>query len=65
MVTMEKSLIKNRFLYFITSLIICVLLGYLSHDLMSGIRAGIFIGIGVVIGMEIVERYERKANKKT
>ncbi|MDD4760621.1 MAG: hypothetical protein ACOX7Y_07920 [Methanosarcina sp.] len=56
MVNMEKSLMKNQFLYFIIPLIICVLLGYLSHDLMNGIRAGIFIGIGFVIGMELVRK---------
>jgi len=45
---------KGRFLYFITPLTVCILLGYLSHDLMNGIRTGILTGIGFVVGIELV-----------
>ena len=55
-VNMEKYLMKNRFLHFITPLIVCILLGYLFNDLMNGIRVGVLIGIGFVIGMELEER---------
>jgi positive regulator of sigma E activity len=51
---MDESLIKSRLLYFIIPLIVCMLLGYLSHDLISGIRSGIAIGIGFLIGRELV-----------
>ncbi len=61
---MEISLMKERFLYFIIPLIICVLLGYLSHDLMNGIRTGIFIGIGFVIGNILIGKRLREGNKK-
>ena len=57
---MEKSLMKERFLHFITVLIVCILLGYLSHDLMNGIRAGILIGIGFVIGGELIGKRIKK-----
>lgn len=55
-VNMEKYLMKNRFLHFITPLIVCILLGYLFNDLMNGIRVGVLIGIGFVIGMELVRK---------
>lgn len=55
---------KTRFLYFITSFTICIILGYLSHDLVNGIRIGIGSGIGVVIGMELGKRREKGNNEK-
>lgn len=54
MVNMEKSLTKEQILYFITTLIVCTILGYLSHDLMNGVFTGIFIGAGFVIGMGLI-----------
>lgn len=51
---MEKSLTKEQILYFITTLIVCTILGYLSHDLMNGVFTGIFIGAGFVIGMGLI-----------
>lgn len=61
---MEKSLMKEQFLHFITSLIVCMLLGYLSHDFMNGIRAGIFVGIGVVIGTEMGRKSREKRKQE-
>lgn len=55
---MEISLMKERFLHFIIALTVCTLLGYLSNDLMNGIRTGIFMGIGFVIGDILVKRRE-------
>lgn len=60
---MEISLMKERFLYFIIALTVCTLLGYLSNDLMNGIRTGIFMGIGFVIGDILVKDW-REGNKK-
>ncbi|WP_407356269.1 hypothetical protein [Methanolobus sp. WCC5] len=37
-------------LHFSTILIVCTLLGYLSHDLMKGIYVGILAGIGFALG---------------
>ncbi len=62
MVNMEKPLMKEQFLYFIIALIVCTLLGYLSHDLMNGIVTGISIGIGFVIGMNLIGK-RRKQRK--
>lgn len=42
----EKSQIKKAFLHFIVIIIMSVLLGYLSHDLMNGLITGFFVGIG-------------------
>lgn len=53
---MEKSLMKERFLQFIAALITGTLLGYLSHDLMHGIRTGILVGIGFIIGGELIRK---------
>lgn len=61
---MRKSLMKERFLYFIMPLIVCTSLGYLSNDLMNGIRTGIFIGIGVGIGTELGKRREKRKPEK-
>ncbi len=61
MIKMEKTLIKERFLYFITILIVCILLGYLSHNLMNGIRTGILVGIGFVIGMVLIGKRKAKS----
>lgn len=55
---MEISLMKERFLHFIIALTVCTLLGYLSNDLMNGMRTGIFMGIGFVIGDILVKRRE-------
>jgi hypothetical protein len=57
---MEISLMKERFLHFIIALTVCTLLGYLSNDLMNGMRTGIFMGIGFVIGNILVKRRERR-----
>ena len=57
---MEISLMKERFLHFIIALTVCTLLGYLSNDLMNGMRTGIFMGIGCVIGNILVKRRERR-----
>ena len=54
---MDESLIKSRLLYFIIPLIVCMLLGYLSHDLISGIRSGIAIEIGFLKGRELVGKH--------
>jgi hypothetical protein len=62
---MENSPMKIRFLYFITSFTICIILGYLSHDLVNGIRIGIGSGIGVVIGMELGKRREKRKQRET
>lgn len=56
MINMEKSLMKERFLQFIAALITGTLLGYLSHDLMHGIRTGILVGIGFIIGGELIRK---------
>ncbi|WP_292381340.1 hypothetical protein [Methanosarcina sp. UBA289] len=61
---MEKSLMKERFLHFTTAFIVCMLLGYLSHDLMNGIRTGTLIGIGFVIGEEIIEKRRGKRKQE-
>lgn len=61
---MEKSLLKNRFLHLIIPLIVCTLLGYLSHDLVEGIRTGIAVGIGFVIGMELTGKIREKRKQK-
>lgn len=53
---MEKPPIRKQLLHFTTAVIVCTLLGYLSHDLMNGIVTGIFIGIGFVIGMNLKGR---------
>lgn len=58
---MDESLIKSRLLYFIIPLIVCMLLGYLSHDLISGIRSGIAIGIGFLIGRELVGKHWKRS----
>lgn len=64
---MEKSLMKNLFIHFFIPVTICSFLGYLSNDFIHGIRTGIFIGIGFVIGLGLFgkkEKDERKGNKK-
>ena len=61
---MEISLMKERFLHFIIALTVCTLLGYLSNDLMNGMRTGIFMGIGFVIGNILVGKRLREENKK-
>ncbi len=37
---------KEKIMYFTLILIVCAVLGYLSHDLTTGIHRGILIGIG-------------------
>ena len=61
---MEKYLTKDRFLCFITPFIVCVLLGYLSHDLMNGIRIGISVGIGAVLAKELGRRREKRKQEE-
>lgn len=53
---MEKPPMKQQLLNFITAVLVCTLLGYLSHDLTNGIITGIFFGIGLVIGMNLIGR---------
>lgn len=60
---MEKSLMKEQFLHFITILIVCILLGYLFNNLMNGIFTGILVGIGFVIGTELVRRRREKSKR--
>lgn len=59
---MESPPMKEQFLYFIIALIVCTLSGYLSHDLMNGIVAGIFIGIGFVVGMNLIGKRRKQRN---
>jgi hypothetical protein len=47
---MKKSQVKKVFLNFIIVLVTCTLLGYLSHDLMNGVKIGLGVGTGVAIG---------------
>jgi hypothetical protein len=54
MIIMEKLPMKQQLLYFIIVIIVCTLLGFLSHDLTNGVVSGIFIGIGFVIGMNLI-----------
>jgi hypothetical protein len=54
---MKKSLMKKRFLYFLQSLIIGILIAYLfSHDLIRGIVFGLEIGAGYLIFSLMHER---------
>jgi hypothetical protein len=46
---MKKSQVKNTFLHFITAVITSSILGYLSHDLMNGVRIGLGVGTGIAI----------------
>jgi len=48
-INMKKSQIKNAFLHFITAVITSSILGYLSHDLMNGVRIGLGVGTGIAI----------------
>lgn len=57
----EKTLIKERFLYFIVILIVSTLLGYLSNGLMNGILTGILIGIGFILGMLLIGKRKAKS----
>jgi positive regulator of sigma E activity len=58
---MEKSLIKNLFLFFITPFVLCMLLEYFFfHDLIQGILPGIGAGLGVCMG----KRHENKRKKR-
>lgn len=62
MIIMEKPPVKQQLLYFITAVIVCTLLGYLSHDLIHGIQTGIFVGIGFVIGMNLNGKKRKERN---
>lgn len=62
MIIMEKPPVKQQLLYFITAVIVCTLLGYLSHDLIHGIQTGIFVGIGFVIGMNLNRKKRKERN---
>lgn len=64
MITVERPTIKEQLLHFVTAVIVCTLLGYLSHDLMRGIQTGIFIGIGFVIGMSLIGKKGGKSESK-
>ena len=61
---MEKPPIKQQILYFIMAVIVCTLLGYLSHDLIHGIQTGIFVGIGFVIGMNLIGKRRNQRDQK-
>jgi hypothetical protein len=43
---MEKSQIKNAILHLIIIIIISASVGYLTHDLMSSVTTGFFVGLG-------------------
>jgi len=47
---MKKSQVKKVFLNFIVAFITCLILGYLSHDFMNGVRIGLGVGTGIAIG---------------
>ena len=64
MIYMERPPMKEQLLHFITAVIVCALLGYLSHDLMNGIQTGIFIGIGFVIGINIIGKRRNQRDKQ-
>ncbi|MDO5840771.1 hypothetical protein [Methanosarcina mazei] len=64
MINMERPPVKEQLLHFITAVIVCALLGYLSHDLMNGIQTGIFIGIGFVIGMNLIGKRRNQRDQK-
>ncbi|SFM50554.1 hypothetical protein [Methanolobus profundi] len=51
---------NEQLLFLITALIVCTFLGYLHHDLMNGIRTGILVGIGIVIGMKVIGKRQAK-----
>lgn len=59
---MERSSVKEQLLYFIMAVLVCTLLGYLSHDLINGIQTGIFVGIGFVIGMNLNGKKRKERN---
>jgi len=48
--SMKRFQIKKAFLYFIIGFSTCLILGYLSHDLTSGVRIGLGVGVGTAIG---------------
>jgi len=47
--SMKKFQVKKAFLHFIVAFITCLILGYLSHDLMNSVRIGLGVGVGVAI----------------
>ena len=53
---MKKSQVKKAFLNFIIALIICSMLGFLSHDFMNGVRIGLGVGIGIAIVVYFSDR---------
>lgn len=57
---MKINLMNERFLHFITILIVSTLLGYLSHAIMNGIFFGILVGIGFVLGEELFKKMRKK-----
>jgi len=46
---MEKSRIKNAFLYFIVSFTTCLILGYLFDDFMHSVTTGLGISTGIAL----------------
>ncbi len=54
---MDRSHLTSQLMYFLLSLIVCTLIGYLSHDDTGGVSSGIGIGIGFVIGHELIGKW--------
>jgi hypothetical protein len=48
--SMKRFQVKKAFLYFLVGFSICLILGYLSHDLMNSVRIGLGVGVGIAIG---------------
>jgi len=61
---MEKTLKVELFLNFIEAFIVCVLLGYLLHDLTYGILAGIGCGFGICMGKINIKRREKRKQEE-
>ncbi|MGD9780007.1 hypothetical protein [Methanomethylovorans sp.] len=51
---MDITQLKNDLLFFIISVIVYTILGYLSNNAINEIISGIFVGIGFVIGKEVI-----------
>lgn len=48
--SMKRFQVKKAVLYFIVGFSTCLILGYLSHDLMNSVRIGLSVGVGIAIG---------------
>lgn len=57
MILMDRSHLKSQLMNFLLPLIVCKLIGYLSHDDTGGVSSGIGIGIGFVIGHELIGKW--------